>query len=1129
MILVVATIAGCNLVAQNADLRYGTVSGEKNVKSGMKISEKPIVKAMPDNKDLSTESILQKERSIRVAPNNSPKSINKTDDRQHTFLETKDFKFGYTTKKTKRDDVATVTLKVIGDPTGNEDGSGYQLLLDEHCLMYEYIWSSGFIDNDFYNHCEYKIPENASMEFDNNVSIVNSQGSVIIPNGNYDFFVLFLIKEWGYISTAWFPQIDDWATINNFHFSSGYEYIFTIEIWNDVVFEPEHDAKLTDIILPPFSGELTNNEEISVVIMNNGIEDITGEVELSYKINNGNLVTETVPLMITPGGELSYSFTTTANFSEVGFYKIEAFINYELDFNPFENNNSIVGYTKKNGPLELPLIENFDDETSLIRYLTVVDANEDGLTWMYNNISTDADGETGCLQINSPRYSPWNPDDSYPADDYLITDPLIFSETGSYNLTFWTRPFSTDEKLRVLYGTGPNPDDMILLKNYIMNVQEFGYDWSINIINFEIETPDNYYFAFHYNSFNNDGMFRSLYIDKIKIEDGIFVGVPDITINKVFVPLSGCDLQNEVIGLDLFNKGTEPIHEFTITYSINQLTTVTQTFFETIGMKESTTVFFDQHADFSNVGEYNIKFTASTPNEENTGNNEMEITLKHFSPITEIPFISNFSNEEDIADWYPAIEGAWINNSENYYVYIYNVPLLSRCIKLEQGMYRFTYNYRAGGLWWTSDFYITYGKTGTDPYTWEPVKEHYNCSTNGVVEDNFIFYITEAGNYMFEFFPLSDLISVFYTSVSIVNEHDFRINNIELPSSLTTRMTPIIHASNEQTFIINVENRGATPNENGNIKLLLNDNEIASNNFSFIEVGEVKKINFIADFGTISEGELKIKFNVSLESGLNEAVEFVKIVTDSTFAWDYIDTEFFSGYGFFGDPGAGEPPFSLGMIYELQKTDILTSITVGLYEYEQASNSNIGLSVYPVFEYNELGEELFYVEYPRTIGNNEQGITFRVPETELLPGKYYFDVRQLDENNVAVAFDNNEKGYFYIFERQWDYISTEYGYGYLHIRPNFGNPLVGIEELRIKNYELRIYPNPVANGELKLRQDQQPIEKITVFNTAGQVVMSVSDINSASYSINTEKFRAGLYFISVQTKDGVVNEKFVVK
>ena len=88
---------------------------------------------------------------------------------------------------------------------------------------------------------------------------------------------------------------------------------------------------------------------------------------------------------------------------------------------------------------------------------------------------------------------------------------------------------------------------------------------------------------------------------------------------------------------------------------------------------------------------------------------------------------------------------------------------------------------------------------------------------------------------------------------------------------------------------------------------------------------------------------------------------------------------------------------------------------------------------------------------------------------------------------------------------------------------------VGINnELGTKNYELIIYPNP-AKDELRVENGELKMEKITVYNSVGQIVMAVSSVNATSYSLNVERLNSGLYFISVQTKDGVVNGKFVVK
>ena len=73
-----------------------------------------------------------------------------------------------------------------------------------------------------------------------------------------------------------------------------------------------------------------------------------------------------------------------------------------------------------------------------------------------------------------------------------------------------------------------------------------------------------------------------------------------------------------------------------------------------------------------------------------------------------------------------------------------------------------------------------------------------------------------------------------------------------------------------------------------------------------------------------------------------------------------------------------------------------------------------------------------------------------------------------------------------------------------------------------------LYPNP-TRGELRVENGELKIKSVIVYNVAGQAVMNVSNINSTSYSLNVEKLNSGLYFISVHTKDVVVNGKFVVR
>lgn len=65
------------------------------------------------------------------------------------------------------------------------------------------------------------------------------------------------------------------------------------------------DAALTSIELPPHGANLTSAEDIAVVVANNGISDISG-FNLSYQINDGEVITETCTETLASGASLRY-------------------------------------------------------------------------------------------------------------------------------------------------------------------------------------------------------------------------------------------------------------------------------------------------------------------------------------------------------------------------------------------------------------------------------------------------------------------------------------------------------------------------------------------------------------------------------------------------------------------------------------------------------------------------------------------------------------------------------------------------------------------------------------------------------------------------------------------------------
>jgi len=401
-------------------------------------------------------------------------------------------------------------------------------------------------------------------------------------------------------------------------------------------------------------------------------------------------------------------------------------------------------------PYELPFFDSFDfDDPYPPDIWTIIDANENGNTWDYGGDYGPGDTEIGFVFFYI----------SEPEDDYFVSPPIIIPTAGTYHITFFLQTSDFNHSLSLLYGTDSNPENMNILKDYPeINTEE---DWDFIFINFEIETSGIYYFTFHCYS-DVDG-WEWLCLDNVTIDAGQFVPQPDITFNNVYTPSWSCSLTfEEIIGAEVTNIGTGEIQEFTLTYKINELTPVTQTFTEKIGVYKSVTVYFDQTADFSLAGEYQIKFTALTPDEVNIENNETSIVI-NTKPINQFPFESDFYNSSDINDWYPAENSQWwnLNSSEGYYECNYQdceVPLISRCFTLKNGEYRFSFNYMAGtsffGMTVYCDFNLAIGKSGTDPSSWETIKTYEGIYTEYQIDYDVVnFNITENGDYVLAFMP----------------------------------------------------------------------------------------------------------------------------------------------------------------------------------------------------------------------------------------------------------------------------------------------------------------------------------------------------------------------------------------
>ena len=74
---------------------------------------------------------------------------------------------------------------------------------------------------------------------------------------------------------------------------------------------------------------------------------------------------------------------------------------------------------------------------------------------------------------------------------------------------------------------------------------------------------------------------------------------------------------------------------------------------------------------------------------------------------------------------------------------------------------------------------------------------------------------------------------------------------------------------------------------------------------------------------------------------------------------------------------------------------------------------------------------------------------------------------------------------------------------------------------------ISFYPNP-ADDFLTITTSQQGLKSISIFDLNGRLVKTINTNLSSHQNINVSDLQDGLYFITAQTANGSISEKFIV-
>ncbi|HEY4205701.1 MAG TPA: T9SS type A sorting domain-containing protein, partial [Puia sp.] len=105
-----------------------------------------------------------------------------------------------------------------------------------------------------------------------------------------------------------------------------------------------------DSLAGPFTGreftssQLGASETITIELKNLGTIATSSSFNLSYRINNGPVVTENSSAVLSPRGVYSYAFSTKADLSTAGVYAIQTWVSYPGD--PHNDNDTLTSVIK---------------------------------------------------------------------------------------------------------------------------------------------------------------------------------------------------------------------------------------------------------------------------------------------------------------------------------------------------------------------------------------------------------------------------------------------------------------------------------------------------------------------------------------------------------------------------------------------------------------------------------------------------------------------------------------------------------------------------------------------------------------------------------------------------------------
>ena len=262
---------------------------------------------------------------------------------------------------------------------------------------------------------------------------------------------------------------------------------------------------------------------------------------------------------------------------------------------------------------------------------TVIDANNDGITWVYN-----AEGSQSKVFY---AYSASND-----ADDWFISPEITPTATGKLMVKYTTYGTSNGEKLEVYTGATATVEGMTELqakndKVFAERTSEYFFYNATEGVPFRV--------GFHTTSPKDQWRF---YMCEFSVQQ--VNKVVDLQVDKILSPESGDNLSNEeTVKVHVVNNGLDASDKFEVAYQIDGGEVVTEKVDRSLAPGEDMEYTFNTKADLSTARhKYAVKAYTIEPNDINTDNDSIAVNVRHGGAVTP-PYSWGFEPGDDCDDF----------------------------------------------------------------------------------------------------------------------------------------------------------------------------------------------------------------------------------------------------------------------------------------------------------------------------------------------------------------------------------------------------------------------------------------------------------------------------------------------